>query len=346
VKTPIDFVLPWVDSSDTKWQAERNRYKGNNSDNTDANANARFRDMETLKYALRAIEQNCPWYNNIYLITEGHVPKWLDVEHERIIHVTHQELFVDPSHLPVFNSSAIEMNLANLKGLSEQFVYMNDDFIILNAIEPKRFFQKGKPVDFFSHHFLPRNRLFERFRQRDTWVHALNNNLALINKTLAPITLKNKYLFHHSYTLSDKINNSLFRYLFKKLLWINHWHHPQPYLKRTLNEVFETFGSEMMTCSKNRFRSPSDLTQYLYRYWHLATENFTPYKYNDGLVANLDSYSILQTMIQKINTDSSINFVCFNDSVYLDDKEYHHVKEELLSFLEERFPQKASFEKV
>ena len=156
----IDFVLPWVDSSDTQWQQQRNRYKNESSNNKDANSEARFRDMETLRYALRAIEQNCPWYNKIYLITEGHVPQWLDVNHEKITHITHKEFFIDTSYLPVFNSVAIEMNLVNLSQLSEKFVYMNDDFIIYNPLEHSRFFKEGKPVDFFSHNPIPRNGLF------------------------------------------------------------------------------------------------------------------------------------------------------------------------------------------
>ena len=341
----IDFVLPWVDSSDPQWQKCRNRYKNESSDNKDANSDARFRDMKTLRYALRAIEKNCPWYNKIYLITEGHLPKWLNVDHEKIIHVTHKELFIDTSHLPVFNSSAIEMNLVNIKGLSEQFVYMNDDFIIINPVEQTRFFRDGKPVDFLSHNFIPRNRLFGLLRTRDSWIHSLNNNLALINQTLAPLKFHNQSLFHQSYTLSDKLNNMLLRYAFHKFVWINHWHHPQPLLKQTLNEVYQHFSSRMMQCSQNRFRSNDDLTQYLYRYWQLATEHFVPFKYSDDLVANIDSYKTLQKMIRKLKADTTINFVCFNDSVHLQDAEYATVKKALTAFLEEQFPQKASFEK-
>ena len=341
----IDFVLPWVDSSDPKWQTLRNRYSEKNSDTADANSEARFRDMETLRYVLRAIEQNCPWYNKIFLITEGHVPKWLDVNHPKIVHVTHRELFIDTSHLPVFNSSAIEMNLVNLKGLAEQFVYMNDDLIIMNPVDKRRFFRDGKPVDFLSHNFIPRNRLFELLRTRDSWVHSLNNNLSLINQTFAPLKFHDASLFHPSYTLSDKLNNALLRYLFRKFIWINHWHHPQPLLKQTLNEVYRHFSSQMMQCSRNRFRSNNDLTQYLYRYWQLATEHFIPFKYNDGLVTNIDSYKTLQKMIEKLKTDTTINFVCFNDSIHLSDTEYMTVKKALTDFLETHFPEKASFEK-
>ncbi len=340
----IDFVLPWVDSSDRQWQQQRQQYAAQNSDH-DANAQARFRDMETLKYALRAIEANCPWYNRIFLITEGHAPDWLDLDHPKITLVSHSELFFDTSHLPVFNSSAIEMNLPNLKGLSDKFVYMNDDFIIFNPLKPERFFQEDKPVDFFSHHFLPRNRLFGLLRGRDTWIHSLNNNLTLLNRRFAPLTPSSRSLFHPTYTLSDKVNNLLLRYVFKKLLWLNHWHHPQPYLKQILCDVYEAFSEEMTVSSQNRFRAENDLTQYLYRYWQLVTENFYPYKHNDGFVANVDSLAVLEGMIERLTADPHINFVCFNDSTGLTNEEFVKVKKRLTGFLETRFPYKASFER-
>jgi len=342
----IDFVLPWVDSSDPEWQNSRNRCQpgGNNSD--DANSEARFRDMDTLRYALRSIEKNCPWYNHIYLITEGHIPKWLNINHEKITLVTHKELFLDPSHLPVFNSSAIEMNLVNLNNLSEKFVYMNDDFIIFNPVEKRRFFRENKPVDFFCHHFLPRGKLFALIKGKDTWIDSLNNILKLLNKKIFPIHIENSSLFHHTYSFSEKANNYLFKYFFQKLIWIKHWHHPQPLLKHTLTDVYTAFSDEMMACSQNRFRSSNDLTQYIYRYWQLIHGTFYPYKHHDGLVANLDSLPVLHHMIEQLlATDNKINFVCFNDSVKLSDDEYQSVKQRLSEFLENHFPDKASFEK-
>lgn len=342
---PIDFVLPWVDGNNHEWQQIREKYIPKQLNDRDTTSSARFRDMETLKYTLRAIEQNCPWYNKIYLITKGYAPDWLNTEHPKIEIIREDELFIDKSHLPVFNSVSIEMNLVNLSQLSEKFVYMNDDFIIYNRIESSRFFKEGKPVDFFSHNPIPRNSLYELLKGRDSWIHSINNVLTLYNKKFAPITLDNRYLFDKSYSIVDKINNFIFKYLLMRITWIKHWHHPQPMLKQTLQEVYKEFGTEMMQSSQNRFRSKSDLNQYMYRYWQLLTENFYPYKYNDDLIANLDSLKILHKMIATLKKHPEINFVCFNDSVHLSDAEYETVKKALTAFLEEQFSKKASFEK-
>lgn len=339
----IDFVLPWVDGDNTEWKQIRERYLPK-SDN-DASSSARFRDMETLKYALRSIEQHCPWYNKIYLITKGYSPSWLNKEYPRVEIVSEDELFIDKSHLPVFNSVAIEMNLVNLSQLSEKFVYMNDDFIIYNSLEPSRFFKEGKPVDFFSHNPIPRNSLFGLIKKRDTWIHSINNVLELYNERFAPIQMHDRYLFDKSYSTIDKINNYILKYLLKRLIWINHWHHPQPMLKQTLREVYREFGTEMMQSSQNRFRSKSDLNQYMYRYWQLLTENFYPHKYNDDLIGNLDSMEVFYKMVDRLEKDPNINFVCFNDSIHLSDTEYMTVKKALTAFLETHFPEKASFEK-
>ena len=338
----IDFVFPWVDGNDPQWQRRKERY--NPKKDKDSNASARFRDMGTLKYVLRAIETNCPWYNKIYLITEGHYPDWLDIDHEKIVLITHEELYFDKTHLPTFNSVSIEMNLANIKSLSDKFIYLNDDFIIMNKIDKDRFFVEDKPVDFLSHGWVPRNSFFEKIKHRDTWIFSLNNTLNLINKKFDTQNLNSNSLYHKSYSFTDKISNFLLKKLYKKYFWIGHWHHPQPLLKRTLNEVFDEFSKEMMKSSKNKFRSDKDLNQYIYRYWQLASNDFYPYKHNDAIIANLGSEKVLNKLIDKIESNDDINFVCFNDDVNLSDSEYDEIKEKLMEYLESKFPQKASFE--
>jgi len=340
----IDFVLPWVDPTDTVWQKDRMQYdkKFNLEDKSTA---TRFRDMNTLKYVLRSIEQYCPWYNKIYLITIGHYPKWLNVEHPKIELITHKELFIDKSALPVFNSNAIEMNLVNIQNLSETFVYFNDDMLIWKPLTKERFFKNSKPVDFFSHSWIPRNWLFEILKGKDTWVDAINNNIKLINTTFPQSKINSNQLYHKSYTYKIKINNFIYRYIYKKIVWINHWHHPQPYIKSTLKAVFGKFREKMIETSKHKFRSSSDITPYLYRYWHLMSGDFEPYFHNDGFVAKISSFEYLKNTISRLEEENFINFVCFNDQAdSIDDKEFEKIALELTRYLESKFPQKASFE--
>lgn len=338
----IDFVLPWVDSNDVAWQAEKAKYASDNAGRNEEN-NTRYRDTNTLRYVLRSIEKYCSWYHKIYLITAGHYPDWLDVNHPKIKLVTHEELYINKTHLPIFNSSSIEMNLINIKKLSEKFIYLNDDTIIWKSLKKERFFKNNKPVDFFHHAWIPRNKIFDILKGRDSWIHSLNNNIQLINKKIPK--MNNMQYYHHSYPLGQKISNFLQKNIHKKLFWIKHWHHPQPYLRSTIKEVYTEYKKEMLTSSYNRFRENNDLTQYIYRYWHLMTGNFEPYFYNDGFVAKISSLAYLENAIRKIEQDKSINFVCFNDQAdNISHNEFERISDKLGNYLESKFPDKASFE--
>ena len=341
----IDFVLPWVDGSDKDWQKIKSTYENNKVSVSDGSNNARFRDMDTLKYVLRSIENNCPWYHKIHIITCGQIPSWLDVSHPKINLVTHEELYFKKEHLPIFSSSSIEMNLSNLKEASEKIVYLNDDMIINNPLDKERFFIEGKPVDFLTHGLLPRNKLFGVLKNIDSWINSLKNNINLINDKHRIKNLPSKFLFDSSYQFTDKLLNLLLKYFWKKYFWFEHWHHPQPYLKSTLKEVYTAFSKPMLACSSNKFRSNNDLTQYLYRYWHLAKGEFVPRKFNDGLINNITSKEVLKNMLKKTETNKQINFVCFNDSVHLSDIDFDDVKDNLTQYLNTKFSSKASFEK-
>ena len=58
----IDFVLPWVDGSDSAWIKQRNEYLGIKNDQTQ---DSRFRDWENLQYWFRGVEKFAPWVNTV-----------------------------------------------------------------------------------------------------------------------------------------------------------------------------------------------------------------------------------------------------------------------------------------
>ncbi len=340
----IDFVLPWVNPNDIEWQKNKHMHANSNQLFDEKNDSFRYRDFETLKYVLRSIEFNCPWYNKIYLITEGHSPEWLNLSNDKIKLVTHKDVYFNKKNLPIFNSSSIEMNILNIPNLSEHFVYLNDDTIILNKLDQSRFFINNLPVDFISHKLLPRGKIYKLLKGNDSWINALNNNLRLVNKNINLKNLTKEQLFNKSYPLSNKVTNLLLRYIFKKFFWLEHWHHPQAYCKQTLVDVYNLFKNEMANCSKNKFRDHSDLTHYLYRYHHLSTGKFHPIKCNDALTKNIDNFTSLKKAIHELETKNSINFICFNDSDLLPENEYLKVKNLINEFLTKKFPLKASFE--
>lgn len=343
--TPIDFVLPWVDNSDPDWLAAKNHYQPQHQGHSDATSNNRYQDFGTLRYVLRSIEKNCPWYHKIYLITADQQPPWLKTSHPKIEIVSHRQLFIRPQNLPVFNSSAIEMNLVNLKGLSEQFVYLNDDTVILRPVPRERLFQHGLPVDFLCHGWLKRGSLFRRLRGRNSWVDALNNNIALINRLYQPASLKNQQLFAHSYSLREKFSNFLLKYLYRHYFWFAHWHLPQPYTRSTLQQVYQHFEPEILASTANRFRAGNDLTIYLNRYWQLASGAFIPQKHNDGFVRNISNITELNNAIHYLHRHPEIRFVCLNDTCTSNNStELAQLHAAQSAFYEHYLPDPASFE--
>lgn len=340
----IDFVLPWVDSSDINWQKKKEAYSPKLSNKYDSDIGViRYRDTNTLKYVLRSIEKYCPWYNKIHLITEGHKPKWLNIDYPKINLITHEELYFNKEDLPTFSSCSIEMNLANLKGVSENFVYLNDDLLILNPLPKERFFKNNKPVDFLIHGWIPRNRIYQVLRDNSAWVKSVNNSINLINTVSSPAKIEDKknILFHHTYPLIGRVSNFLLLHVWKKYFFLSHWHHPQPYKFSLIKKVYCEFKNPMLKGSKNKFRSDNDLQQYLYRYYHLSKQNFYPYYHNDGYLARIRSVKALDKIFEELQTNK-YNFVAIYDD-YKNEEE-DKILDKLTNFLETRLHQKASFE--
>ena len=141
----IDFVITWVDDSDPKWRKEYEYYsaKEGRCINTDA---CRYRDWDTLRYWFRGVEKFAPWFNKIFFVTYGHLPKWLNTDNPKLVIVKHED-FIPAEYLPTFSSFAIEFFFHKIKGLSERFVYFNDDMFLIDCVSPERFFRNGLPCD-------------------------------------------------------------------------------------------------------------------------------------------------------------------------------------------------------
>ncbi|XP_061904400.1 N-acetylglucosamine-1-phosphotransferase subunits alpha/beta-like isoform X2 [Entelurus aequoreus] len=89
----------------------------------------RFEDNDALRHSLRSVEKYVPWVRHIFIVTNGQIPSWLNLENPRVSIVTHKEIFLNHSHLPTFNSVAIESNLHRIPGISQKFMYLNDDMM-------------------------------------------------------------------------------------------------------------------------------------------------------------------------------------------------------------------------
>ena len=96
-----------------------------------------------LQYSLRSIDLYAPWVNNIYILTDNkkNYPSWIKNDNTKIIIIDTTETFPHPSYLPNSNSNAIESTIANIKNLSEHYIYFCDDIFLG---------KKTKYTDFFT----------------------------------------------------------------------------------------------------------------------------------------------------------------------------------------------------
>lgn len=340
---PIDIVLPWVDDSDPDWKSERVKYLPDFQNNPNQFSHY-FRDWDTLRYVFRSIEFNMPWVRNVHFLTCGHLPSWLDTANTKLRIHKHSDFFAKDSVLPVFSSHPIEMNLMNIDGLAEKFIYFNDDTLVVKPVGPERFFVGDLPVDSLVWDFPRGGWLYDRIRIRDSYADICKNSIRLILNRISLEKLaqgKKEFLYHSSYPLGDRVRNHFFTAIGLRA-WIKVNHHPQPYTLSTLKKCRELFGDAIRETSKHRFRTNQDVNQYLYRDYALLSGNFYPHFHNDSfcfVLASIDLYNKTRHNL----FEKTLN--CLNDSPFLKEEEYPRLKEKVDMDLEKCLPHKSSFEK-
>ncbi|RXI21055.1 capsule biosynthesis protein CapG [Pediococcus pentosaceus] len=322
----IDFVVTWVDGSDPKWLQSKNEYLP-----TDEimNTDIRYRDYGTFKYWFRAIEKNAPWVNKVYLVTEGHLPEWINKDAEKLVIVKHAD-YIEKKYLPTFNSNVIELNLHKISDLEEHFVLFNDDVFILNKTEKKDFFDKGLPKEYGVYSPVVPYREFSSIEF---------NDVKIINKYFNKRSDFKKNFFK---IINAKYGINNLRTLMT-LMWPNvlgYWnpHITAPFLKETFYDVWKKEKKLMEETSSHKFRTTDDINQWLMRYFQIEEGKFIPQKAKFGKKVTLNEFSD----IEKIFKSKAIKVACINDD--FDVKDYDSKMERLINLFEKRYPEKSSFE--
>ena len=107
-----------------------------------------------LQYSLRSVHFFAPWVNKIFiLMNSAKQPSWIK-DNSKIIIVEHSETFPSEKYLPNTNSNAIETTIANIPGLSNHYIYFNDDIFLGRRVKYTDFFTTdGKAlIDDYSIH--------------------------------------------------------------------------------------------------------------------------------------------------------------------------------------------------
>jgi len=128
----MDVVFTWVDDSFPGYLDLRDRYSATKHDR---NPNRTRDNLDVLRFGLRSLRRHLPWVRRVFIVTcRPQVPAWLDTSAPGV-HVVHHDEFIDGEYLPTFNSFAIVSNLHRIAGLSERFLYVEDDKLFMRDIE-------------------------------------------------------------------------------------------------------------------------------------------------------------------------------------------------------------------
>lgn len=328
----IDFVVTWVDGSDREWQKEKERYSdtGNIDDNV-----ARYREWGLFRYWFRGVEKFAPWVRKIHLVTWGHLPSWLNTENSRL-HIVRHEDYIPKKFLPTFNSNVLEIYLHKIEGLSDRFIYFNDDVYLIRDIGVRDFFRWGKPCDMLAFQPIianPSNPVMSHLY--------LNNSLVLckyFNKRENVWKNPGNY-FRVGYPPLYFFYNML-EMMFPQYTGFYTVHGPSPFCRKTFLEVWERERRLLEEMSFHRFRSVHDVTPYLFREWQKLSGNFYP----RNIQKDFRYYEIQnnnKVLLQNIRKQRH-KVICINDANVTGD--FERIQRELHASFEQILPEKSGFE--
>lgn len=302
---PIDIVYTWVNGNDGEWQAEKLQWMQKlGLECGDSVNNCRFIDNSELKFSLRSVMKNAPWINHIFIVTNGQVPSWLDTSHPKITIVKHQEI-MPASVLPTFNSNAIEACIANIKDLSEYFIYANDDCFMYRPVSPNFFFTRdGKPIVYLKKH---------------SWSTEQISKVFYYNQTVYSTGLVNKKYFQYEAM-----------------------HNLTPFRKSYFKQCVNEYNKEFDFTKSCRFRTNNTVTHFLISVYmidkKLGIGKFIdkPYKFSDIMYMSLDNPEILDGKLKR-----NPYLMCINDG----EKAIDDYRIRLKGYLSKLYPNRQPWEK-
>ena len=146
-------MITWVDGRDEGHAQKLERYlSAAGGLRPTAAAPTRFNAVGELEYCILSIVRFAPWIRTIYIVTDAQTPTILTtfkgtvLEH-KVKCVDHRDIFNGfDVLLPTFNSMSIEAMLWRIPGLSDQFIYFNDDNFLIRPVKADNFFHKEQVI--------------------------------------------------------------------------------------------------------------------------------------------------------------------------------------------------------
>jgi hypothetical protein len=227
-----------------------------------------------------------------------------------------------------------------IEGLSEHFVYFNDDFFLTAPVTPEDFFKNGLPCGGCGFEVI--NPAYDY-----AYYNILRNNMNVICRNFNG----NEFIKSQKSKLFNIKNGADLVKTLLLLPWchdtmtgfINH-HLPTAYLKSTFEKVWEAEPEILSETCTHRFRSPHDISPFLFTYWQYVTGQFQPVNMNKlgkfyYMAKDSDNYC-------EAIRNRKHRLICLNDDLENEnDMEFERLQKNLLSAFEEILPKQSIYEK-
>lgn len=331
-RKPIDAVVLWVDGSDPNWLKEKAKYAGQKWDTL--TSECRYREWGVFKYWFRAIEKNMPWIRTVHLVTNGQLPFFINTECKKLHLVKHSDIMPE-EYLPTFSAEAIEINIHRISGLSEQFIYFNDDMYIMKPMKEKEFFFMDLP------RYEGLEALYRSSSLGDNYWHLILNDMAIVNKHYHKYNvLRNNFLKFYNLKYGVDIFRNILLLPWADFQLFTNRHLPMPFLKDFFEEVWKREPEICRLTTSHRFKDYQNINQYVFRYWGIASGQFHPI-HTDGKAYHLAEADINEVVREILY--GNYKMLCINDGNGIKDLE--DKIRLIIEAFEKRFPEKSIFEK-
>jgi hypothetical protein len=309
----IDMVFSWVDGSSNDFQRQRAAQMAEYVVGEGDDGPARYRHIDELRFALRSVHMYAPWVRRIFIATDSPTPSWL-ADHPKVTVVRSEEFFRDTSVLPIHNSHAVESQLHLIPGLSEHFLYSNDDMFFGRPVDPELFFSPAGISKFVE--------CDVRIGTGPARAHRSGHDNAL------------------------RVNRALLHERFGRTIVRDLEHCATPLRRSVMAELEQEFAEDFRRTSASRFRSATDVsvTNSLYHYYALFTGRAVATtrprtRYYQTTVAE----SLRRT--ERLVARGDIDMFCLNDGGESEVPEEVRVRV-VTELLERMFPVRAPWEKA
>ena len=333
----IDFVIAWVDGNDPEWQARKRRLEGKAGEDDQPE---RYRDWGLLRYWFRGVEKFAPWCGKVFLVCDQEAPDWLRRDCDRLVIVRHED-YLPEAFRPAFSSHPVELNIHRIPGLSQRFVYFNDDMFLLRPVEETFFFRKGLPRDAALLNPVPTVDLKKRKGGRIFTIPL--NNAEYLNRDFE---FRSCIRAHPLKWLSLKYGKKALRNLmlltWPRFVGFDELHLPQAFLKSAFEDAWDEDGDILAETSRHPLRDDRDVNQWLIRERQLAKGLFMPRSPKAaGKVFDLD---LEGDAAARAIEGQAVPMVCLNDGP-MEEEAFCRMREKVQDAFRKILPEPCIFEK-